>query len=336
MMKQENNKGRETPILAVSTSWAAGLGLKPDYLLEVLEDLPVQGIELDYRLDTDCFGALAAMLKTSRLVVTSVHNFCPCPAIIKGLPPSGDYFNLADLDKEKRHLAVQWTLRTMEHACDAEAPCVVLHCGKVPEQEQDRRFKRKLASAGPDIDKELKPELDCRLKERRLLAPASLDALLFSLDRLLAPAEKMGLTLGIENRYYWNELPGFDELGRILDTFRGAPLGYWHDMGHARAQELLELVGPGKLLETYGEHLVGIHVHDARGLRDHLPPGSGQLDFAALKPYLESGPALVLELAPTTACESVRQGIDYLRQSLDLPFEPPGDDFGLDSKEIFI
>ncbi len=334
MAKQPSKS--ETPLLAVSTSWAAGSGLKPSGLLEALEGLPVEGIELDYRLDKDCFGALARMIRTSRLVVTSLHNFCPFPGIVKNRPPGGDYFNLADPDREKRRLAVDWTIRSMENACDAEAPFVVLHCGKVPEQEQDRRFREKLAAGKQNLDRQLRLELDRRMQARNLLAPACLDAVLFSLDSLVSHAERLGLTLAIENRYYWNELPGFEELGRILDTFRGAPLGYWHDMGHARAQEVLGLVKPGELLETYAEHLVGIHVHDSRVLLDHLPPGTGELDFTLLKPYLENGPALVLELAPATACESVRQGIEHLRKVLDLPFEPAAVDFSLDSRDFFI
>ena len=315
-------------MLAVSTSWSAGAGMGPAALLEALEDLPVEGLELDYRLDKACFEGLAGRLGRSRLAAVSLHNFCPFPGIVKNRPPGGDYFNLADPDREKRHLAVEWTIKTLEHASDLEAPLVVLHCGKVPEDDFDRRLKQKLTADKQGADPGLKAELEARMEVRRMCAPLCLDALLFSLDRLVRYAERLGITLAIENRYYWNELPAFDELGRILETFRGAPLGYWHDMGHARAQELLGLIKPGAFQATYAENLVGLHVHDARGLLDHLPPGRGELDFKQLVPYLQNGNVpLVIELAPGTALESLRQGIEHLRKCLGLPFELPGDDF---------
>ena len=49
----------------------------------------------------------------------------------------------------------------------------------------------------------------------------SLDSVLFSLDRLNREAEKKGVTLCIENRYYLHEIPSFDEIGSILNEFKG-------------------------------------------------------------------------------------------------------------------
>jgi len=41
--------------------------------------------------------------------------------------------------------------------------------------------------------------------------------------------------LGLENRYHDHELPGPDDFKVIFDKFKGAPVGYWHDTGHAHA-----------------------------------------------------------------------------------------------------
>ncbi len=322
-------------MIAMSTSWAAGSGLSADALLQKLDDLPLEGVEIDYRVDPACFHDLKNLLKSSRLAVVSLHNYCPCPDLVKGRPASGDYFNLADLDREARQIAVQWTMATMEHAVDLEASLVVLHCGKIPENNQDRLFRKQLAVCKQDEIDSLRPGLAERVRARELMSAKCLDALLFSLDSLVSYAVKLNLTLGIENRYYWNELPSFEELDKILDTFRGAPLGYWHDMGHARAQEQLSLVQPGALLGTYGKSLVGIHVHDAVGLLDHLPPGKGELDFRQLKQLIENDPPLVIELSPGTNYEQIRAGVEYLRQCLGLAFTAPVD-FALDSKDFII
>ncbi len=63
-------------------------------------------------------------------------------------------------------------------------------------------------------------------------------------------------------------------LGAIFDTFKGAPIGYWHDTGHAHANEILGLIPKNSLLQNYADQLIGIHLHDAIGLDDHIPPGS--------------------------------------------------------------
>ncbi|NIS46468.1 MAG: hypothetical protein GWN76_11420, partial [candidate division Zixibacteria bacterium] len=44
--------------------------------------------------------------------------------------------------------------------------------------------------------------------------------------------------------------------------------------------------------------LIGVHLHDAIGLDDHIPPGSGEIDFAALKPFLKADTIKVIELKP--------------------------------------
>ncbi|MBW2138526.1 MAG: TIM barrel protein [Deltaproteobacteria bacterium] len=94
-------------------------------------------------------------------------------------------------------------------------------------------------------------------------------------------AESEGIGLGIENRYYYYELPTLDNLRTIFEEFEGSPIGYWHDTGHAHANEVLGIIRRGELLEAYGGRLLGIHVHDARGLEDHLVPGAGEIDFRA-------------------------------------------------------
>jgi sugar phosphate isomerase/epimerase len=46
---------------------------------------------------------------------------------------------------------------------------------------------------------------------------------------------------------------------------------------------------------------------------DHCPPGSGDVDFAALKPYVKPDHIKVFELSPKVPAEAVRRGVDYLK-----------------------
>ena len=60
-------------------------------------------------------------------------------------------------------------------------------------------------------------------------------------------------------------------------------------------------------LERFRDRLLGFHLHDARGLDDHLAPGEGQLDFARFAPYAGDGVALVLEVHPKSAPAAVAE-----------------------------
>lgn len=143
-----------------------------------------------------------------------------------------------------------------------------------------------------------------------------MDSLLASLDHLVPVAEKQGVLLGLENRYHYHELPGFDDFEIIFDKFRGAAIGYWHDTGHAHANETLGLIPKNALLKNYADPLIGVHLHDAVGLDDHLPPGTGEIDFTALKPFLKAKTLKVMEIKPGIPTPNVSYGMQYLCERL--------------------
>jgi sugar phosphate isomerase/epimerase len=122
--------------------------------------------------------------------------------------------------------------------------------------------------------------------------------------------------LGLENRYHYHELPGPDDFEVIFDAFKGAPIGYWHDTGHAHANESLGIGSRNSLLQANATRLIGVHLHDAIGLDDHLPPGSGQIDFAALKPFLNADTIKVIELKPGIPASEVCEGIRCIREKM--------------------
>jgi sugar phosphate isomerase/epimerase len=143
-----------------------------------------------------------------------------------------------------------------------------------------------------------------------------MDSLLASMDRVVAVAEKQRVLLGLENRYHYHELPGLDDFDIIFDKFRGAPIGYWHDTGHAHANEVLGLIPMNVLLRKYADRLIGIHLHDAVGLDDHLPPGAGEIDFRFVKSCLKSDTIKVIELKPGISHPEALKGIRYVRDGL--------------------
>lgn len=280
-------------------------------LVALLRELSIAAVELEYRLPAPAYLHLRPLLRNAGISVASVHNFFPLPLEFVESGGSGDLFSLADLRREERLEAVKRTLQTIDHAHDLEAHTVVLHCGRVAMAAQTHilydRFRPKAA-----LSPETRQWLDGKLAERDRLKPAHLDALRFSLEKLTVAAERRQVKLGLETRYHYHELPAPEDFAPLFEQFEGAPLGYWHDTGHAWVSERMGLVPEGGFLEMLADRLIGVHLHDAEGLEDHLPPGKGSIDFQALAAVLAPEMPQVLELRPGTPPEAVREGLDYL------------------------
>jgi sugar phosphate isomerase/epimerase len=144
----------------------------------------------------------------------------------------------------------------------------------------------------------------------------NLNAALLCLEKLNKEAEKRGIFLCIENRYHFHEIPDFEEIGLILRKFKGGNIRYWHDVGHAKVQENIGLNSQRDLLEAYSEDMFGIHIHDARGLDDHLAPGQGGVNYNEIKPFLKPSIIKILEVHPKVKREALVEGIEFVKKKI--------------------
>ena len=305
-------------MLALSTSCKSTETPSGRTLLRLLENFQISGLELDYRINQTVYAEIRQALQHSRLKVVSIHNFFPIPPVASTSGGGGDLFLLSHPDEEERIQAVEWTCRSIEHAHDLGARAVVLHCGLVdmdPELEILYHYYEKDQIYSGQAQAFIRK----KIKEREKKMGKHLDALLRSLDTLARVAEKKEVLLGLENRYHYHELPGMKEFAVLLQKLEGSPIGYWHDTGHANTNEILTLLPPEALLKEYSDQLIGIHFHDAIGLEDHLCPGSGEIEFNKIKPYLKPDTLLVVELKPGTASADISEGINLLHR---LGFDP--------------
>lgn len=297
-------------MLAVSTSWVSAETQTARGIVEAVLSLGATAVELDYRLEAQTYRDLRGLLKKAGISVVSVHNFFPVPDLAG--EPGGDAFLFTSEDEREQELALRYTRKTLEYAADLEARAVVLHLGEVPLGHLVDRLYELYARGELDSAKGrlVREEL---ARQRKKLAPRCLDRVLLALDRLLPLAERLGLVLGIENRYHYHQVPSPEEMDIILREFRGAPIGYWHDTGHAHHWEVMGWATQRELLETYRENLVGLHLHDARGREDHLAPGTGEVDFAQVAACLKGGLLRVVEVHPKVALSSLREGLALLQ-----------------------
>ncbi len=302
-------------MLGISTSWQSGGSATAEGMLAALKNLDVTGIELSYRISEGFFQEMKNPLKRSGLKVVSVHNYFPIPSVRSDSKGSGDLFLLSSSDPEERQNAIRFTTKSIEHAGELGAAAVVLHCGFVEMDHQMQMLYEYFSSNRLGSEK-AQIFIRNKLKQLDRRKPEHLENLWYSLDRLLPVAEKQGILLGLENRYHYHELPGPDDFGTIFANFKGAPIGYWHDTGHAHANEALGLIPRGSLLQSYSDQLIGIHLHDAIGLDDHIPPGSGEIKFKALKPFLKTDTIKVIELKPGIPGSEVKVGIRFIHEKL--------------------
>ena len=300
-------------MLAISTSFVSSWeSFSAKELIRYLDELSLNAVELEYRIPASKYTDIKINLKQANIKVTSVHNFFPYAPIYPHLRPSGDLFSLSDLDPDKRKLAVLGTERTIAHANDLEANSVVLHCGFVEMEHQFQQLRdyltqNQIKSQASQTFIQKKLALLDQKKEKHL------SCLLFSLEKLLRMAEKEGVRMGLENRFHYFELPTPSDFAHIFDEFQGAALGYWHDTGHAHAHEILTLIEPGFLLKNYSQNLIGMHLHDATGLKDHLAPGKGEIHLKEILSKIDKNDTtFVLELKPGTSKPDILSGISYL------------------------
>jgi sugar phosphate isomerase/epimerase len=302
--------GQEVTVLALSTSYLTlrDTDLSGDELARATLDLGFSALELDYRVTAAQLKAIRPHLARGELSVVSVHHPFPRPPGLSPFDAHVDRARLSSVDREERRAAVKRGVETLAWTEDLGVGAVVLHIGEVElGDEVDPRQLARLVGGGKRQTEEYE-DLRARVEaRRRACAPPYRDAVLRSLDRLAAEAARRGVTLGLENRYHPEQIPDQGELAAIFREFTGAPLGYWHDTGHAASLVALGfLEKPNELAEAFRDRLLGVHLHDAVGLDDHRAPGDGEVDFAALAPLVGAETRLVLEVHPPAAPEAVR------------------------------
>ena len=131
-----------------------------------------------------------------------------------------------------------------------------------------------------------------------------------TLHELLPAAEKMGLTICIENSWYPLCTP--ENLLMLKAEFPTPALGFCYDAGHANIMDNGRLHTEGsawmgwktagfnctppweeRALEKMQPHIVNCHLHDNLGDRDtHTIPGKGNVKWEHILPLINAAPRL--------------------------------------------
>jgi sugar phosphate isomerase/epimerase len=236
---------------------------------------------------------LNELLKTT-VPISSIHS--PCPAVLssKGSPVSS--LSLSSLDMSERMEAVSFTKRTIDLAANVSARAIVLHMGEVPIDLSLQERLYRLRDGGYNQTEEYRQVKESLVQQRLSLARPYVDAARKSLQELSRYSRQKGIMLGLETRFHFSEIPNMDEMAGPLDKVSERLAGYWHDVGHAEVQQQLGFSFHEEWLSRFKDRMVGIHLHDVRGISDHHAPGNGNMNWEMIAKHLPQGIVRVCEI----------------------------------------
>jgi len=304
-------KSRAQP-LGISTAWNAARLRTGEKVLGQILSLGFRSIEVDYRLSEDAVPLIEQYLREGGLVVSSVHNFAPLPIGEEPTNRGGDKLSLASTDEAERREAIVLTRRTIDLARRLGARAVVLHIGEVDIGIPYFQELSDICTGEGVNSKKAKQMRDMVRKFRKDRRPHHMDSVTRSLKELISYVGDDDLTLCIENRYFFHQIPLPVEVLFLIDEISSERLKYWHDIGHAHVLEAQGWLPHLPSLDTVKQHLFGVHIHDSVFTGDHIAPGTGEIDFAPVFRRVPPEAIKVMELSPKVSEEDVVLSLAFL------------------------
>jgi len=298
-------------MISISTAWNVARHANAKNMVKEITSMGFKTMELNFTITKKMLIDIDKLVKEGKIKVVSLHNFCPIPDNLDIEQASPDYYSLSSTDETERKFAVKYTKNTIDSAALLGTSAVVVHAGYIDTKERIRSLAG-LYEMGKKGTDEYNNYIKLMRVERDLNKQKHLDCLLKSLEEVNDHAEKKQVKIGIENRFYFREIPSLDEIGIILDRFPDSNIYYWHDVGHAQVSENLGLVSHIDFLNRYNKRLIGIHLHNVKGANDHRAILDGDFDFSILKPFIKKGILLVIESHFPATKKDMMQGRDYL------------------------
>lgn len=281
-------------------------------MLREISDLGFEYAELSHGIRLTLVPGILEAVDKGDIKISSLHNFCPLPMGVTQAAPN--LYEFSSENSNDRDLAIKHTQKTLEFATRVKARTVVLHLGSIEMKDYTGKLAGLLEHAGQIPGKFQVLQRDA-LRAREGKKEKYFTRMKETLRKMLPEAESRGLTLGCENRQALEELPLDGDFEQFLRDFQSPAVAYWHDTGHAQIKENLGVIEHVRFLQALAPRLAGFHVHDVLfPARDHMAPGTGSIDFAALKPFVSPRHIKVFELNPSLPPEAVRAGIAHIKK----------------------
>lgn len=281
-------------------------------MLREIRSLGLACAELSHGIRISLLPGIIEAVEAGEIKISSLHNFCPLPMGVNHAAPN--LYLFSSEDRRERENAWRHSLKTLETAARLRAPVVVLHLGRIDMKEYTDRLLEMIQRGQKDSPKyaALCEEV---LEKREKKKEKNMELSCEFLERLAGAAGQLGVKLGVENRQALEEIPLDSDLEFLFLQFNRPEVGYWHDCGHAQIKENMGFLNHFQHLQSLAPRLLGFHVHDVQFPgRDHCAPGSGTVDFAALKPLVKPEQIKVFEFSPRLSAEEAASGVAHVKQ----------------------
>ncbi len=280
-------------------------------MLKEMASLGFEYVELSHGIRITLVPGVIRGVEEGVVKISSTHNFCPLPTGVVQAAP-----NLFEPSSREHREHDQWlrhTKRSIDFAAQVKARVLVCHLGSVTffwfnPARAIRNYLRDHHDAGrTPADKAYHALLQKSLVKLRKRMPPFWEQVKASINEILDYATQKGIKLGFENREKFEELPlDADYADFLAGLPPTAPVGYWHDTGHADIKEGMGLLNHRQHLEKLAGRTIGWHLHDVSAAgQDHQPVGSGHIDFKMVSEFWRPEHLLTLELSPRVTLEEV-------------------------------
>ena len=280
-------------------------------MLHEIRDLGFEYAELSHGIRISLLPGIMEAVDAGEIKISTLHNFCPLPMGVNQAAPNIYLFS-SDNPREREN-AFRHSIKTIETAARLKARAVVLHLGCIDMKDYTDRLLELIRDGKRESSKfeKLSEEVfEKREQKKEQYVARAYDLL----RRLIEPAAARGIQLGVENREALEEIPLDADFSFLFREFPDETVGYWHDTGHAQIKENLGFINHAMQLETHAGRLLGLHVHDVEFPgRDHRRPGSGMIDFAALRPMIRPAQIKVFEFSPSLSAADAQLGIAHIK-----------------------
>jgi len=280
-------------------------------MLAEIRDLGFEYAELSHGIRLSLLPGILQAVDAGEIKISSVHNFCPLPMGVDR--PAPNIFKFSSENPRERENALKHTIKTIETAARINAPVVVLHMGEIEMKDYTDKLIDMVGEGKKETPKyqKLVEEISMKREDKK---ERPMQYALDVLRRLIAEAEPRGLKLGIENREAVEEILFESDYPLFLKEFTSPSVAYWHDTGHAQIKENIGFIDHAFHLAAMADRLAGFHIHDVQFPgRDHCAPGTGMIDWAALKRMVKPEHIKVFEFSPGLTVEQARSGVAHIR-----------------------
>lgn len=295
--------------IALSSMWSADQPMPFNNTFTEARKLGFTSFELTSKVTP----SLHEQWNHNEFYISTIHD--PCPSGLSYSELKEKDIALSSTNEHNRRAAIDTLKRSIDLAQHLGSRSVVIHCGTVLcDQSRDTKLRR-LYREGLQNTPEYSELSEEFISERSAHCQPHIQAVTKSLQEIIPFADGSGVALALENRNRYHDIPLPDELDLFLNLCHEPWFGFQFDVGHAHNLDRLGLVNQDEWIDRFQSRMIGVHLHDVKGLRDHRVPGTGDVDFTRIASWIPQHALRTLEITPDASLLDIAAGLEVLHRS---------------------